>query len=150
SGNHLSIEGTTNLTVGSNILIHGQNGTIGSQDFIGGAYTLTNNGTISVDVSGGTIAISPTGTFTNNGLVNAQAGTININHPVQGSGGTLQVGATGTLNLQGVGANSTGNLFHNGNGAGSLNLGTNNITVNTDYNNANFGAGNAFNKRANV
>ena len=47
-------------------------------------------------------------------------------------------------------ASTTGNLVHNGLAATSLELGANNITVNTDYNNASFGTGNSFNRRANV
>ena len=40
-----------------------------------------------------------------------------------------------------------GTLLHNGS---NLNLGNQNITVSTDYNNANFGSGNSFNNHANV
>ena len=38
-------------------------------------------------------------------------------------------------------------LLHNGN---NLALGSNNITISQDYNNANFGSGNTFNNHANV
>ena len=61
--------------------------------------------------------------------------------------GTLRTSG-GILEIQG--ASTTGNLFHNTNTANSLILGANTITVGSDYDNANFGVGNAFNRRANV
>ena len=62
------------LTVGSNILIHGENGTIGQEDYIGGTATLINNGTISADVAGGAINLLPNGGTTNNGILEAKNG----------------------------------------------------------------------------
>jgi len=47
-------------------------------------------------------------------------------------------------------ASTTGTLVHNGSGATSLTVGANTLTVSIDYNNANFGTGNFFNRRANV
>src|SRR2546428_9635102 len=149
ASNRINNEGTTTLTLGPSVVVHGQNGTIGNQNFVGGTANLLNNGTIAADVANGTITITPTGAVTNNGLINAQAGTINIGRSVQGIG-TLQVGASGPMNLQGPGPNATGFLVHNGSTPGSLNLGPNDITVSSDYTNANFGVGNAFNARANV
>ena len=73
-GNRVSIEGTLTLTLGSNILIHGENGTIGQEDYIGGAATLINNGTISADVAGGTINLVPNNGTTNNGTLEAKNG----------------------------------------------------------------------------
>ncbi len=87
--------------------------------------------------------------ITNNGLIHAQNGTVNVTPIIQGTG-TLQVSGTGQLNLSTGGVNNTGNLFANGVNAGSLNVGTQNVVVSIDYNNANFGVGNAFNRRANV
>ena len=48
-----------NLDRGLYILIHGENGTIGNEDYIGGTATLINNGTISADVAGGAINLPP-------------------------------------------------------------------------------------------
>ena len=56
--------------------------------------------------------------------------------------------ANAAVTLGGTGA--VGTLSHNGSDATSLTLGANNITVSSDYTNANFGVGNAFNARANV
>ena len=42
------------------------------------------------------------------------------------------------------------NLINNGSSANALTLGANSVTVSSDYNNANFGVGNAFNKLADV
>src|SRR5207248_1191285 len=50
ASNYLTIEGTSTLTLGPNILIHGQNGNIGAAQFyLGGTTKLVNNGTISAD-----------------------------------------------------------------------------------------------------
>src|SRR3989442_13921594 len=54
ASNRINIEGTTTLTLGPSVVVHGQNGTIGNQNFVGGAANLANNGTISADVAGGT------------------------------------------------------------------------------------------------
>src|ERR1019366_9507449 len=75
------------------------------------------------------------------------AGTLAITPAVNGTG-TIQTSGTGVVQL---GAASTvGNLINNGTTASALTLGTNNITVSSDYNNASFGVGNGFNARANV
>ena len=63
---------------------------------------------------------------------------------ITGSTGTISTDATGTLNLGG--ASTAAYLTNNGH----LALNSNNVTVGTDYQNANFGSGNAFNGRANV
>ena len=85
--------------------------------------------------------------FNNTGLTDVQAGRLRFTgNGTQGTG-TLQTSG-GILETQG--ASTTGNLFHNTNTADSLILGANTITVGSDYNNANFGVGNAFNRRANV
>jgi carbonic anhydrase/acetyltransferase-like protein (isoleucine patch superfamily) len=63
-----------NLTLGAGITVRGHTGYIGQQAFIGGTANLINNGTISADVSGGTISVVPNGTLTNNGTLNTAAG----------------------------------------------------------------------------
>ncbi len=144
--NRIGIDNNGALTVAPNVLIHGQNGTIGQAIFIGGGSTLVNNGTIAADVVGGLITIVA-GTVTNNGTLHANGGTLTINNAFNGTG-TAQTSGAGQLN---VGATSTvGTLLNNGTTASALNIGVNNITVSSDYNNANFGIGNAFNRRANV
>src|SRR5581483_6061818 len=83
SSNRLDIEGNSTLTIGSNIKVHGQNGRIGGQDFIGATNALINHGTISADVSGGTIILTSTNgaatAVTNNNTLEARnGGTLNL------------------------------------------------------------------------
>ena len=73
SSNRINVE-AGNLVLGSGITIHGQNGTIGQQIFVGGPSTLTNNGKISADVAGGTINLQVGGPVTNNGILEAKSG----------------------------------------------------------------------------
>ena len=82
----------------------------------------------------------------NDGLVRASGGSLSIN-TISGSG-TVQVDASASLDVSSAtGSSETANLIHNGD---NLNLGANDFNVTNDYNNANFGVGNAFNARANV
>ncbi|MFZ1906205.1 MAG: hypothetical protein WAU56_12545, partial [Steroidobacteraceae bacterium] len=146
----ISIEGNGSTTLGAGVVIQGQ-GEIGNALYGGGNNALTNQG--SIIGTGGTLTINPpanSGTFTNNGLVQAaSSGTVTVNPVLLGTG-TLQVTGTGQLNLSSSGVNNTGVLLANGSNAGSLNVGSQNLIVSSDYNNANFGVGNAFNARANV
>ena len=120
----------------------------------GGAFT--NDGV--VQLGGGTIgAVSYTNTgitrgngavtvaMTNSGTVTAVGGVLEtraINGPgVIGS----TVGAT--LDLSAATANSTAGTLNNG---GNLAIGTHNVTVTSDYTNASFGSGNAFDNHAHV
>ena len=145
SSNRINIE-AGGSTIGAGVTIQGQNGTIGGQTFAGGAATLTNNGTISASVAGGTIGLT-NASFVNNGTFSATAGVLSANTGFTGTGTVLTSGAGQVI----VGAASTtGNLLNNGSSAGALVLGANNLTVSSDYNNANFGTGNAFNKLAHV
>ena len=128
--NYLGLEGAGTSTVGAGIVIHGQNGTIGSQSFASGAHDLVNNGTISADVSGGVISLAPTGGTTNNGTLEAQnGGTLYLNSNVIGNTGSqiaagagstvVQNGVTlsGVINTTGTGsfvANNSGNNFLSG------------------------------------
>ncbi len=80
----------------------------------------------------------------NNGLVWASGGTLVADMGIAGAAGFVQTDAGATLDL---GADSsTGTLTNNG----TLALDANTIAVSTDYTNAGFGVGNAFDHRANV
>jgi hypothetical protein len=106
----------------------------------GSAGTFTNNNLVKGN-GAVTVAISNTGT------VEANGGTLAVKGPITGTTGTIQSDAAATLDLSGAGGASTaGELINNGN----LSLGSNNITVTSDYTNANFGSGNNFNNHANV
>ena len=144
--NRIGVDNTGTLNIASGVTIHGQNGTIGGQVFVGGASTINNAGTIRADVAGGTIDLSPS-VLTNSGTLAATAGTLNVNLGFTGTGTVLTSG-TGVVRL--AGPASVGNLVNNGTSANALTIGTNNVTVSADYTNASFGTGNAFNKRANV
>ena len=149
SGNRLNIEspsGTGTLTVGPNVTIHGANGTIGGQNFEGGANALVNNGTINAD-GGGTIAVV-NAPVTNNGTLRAQTGTLTLNTPLTGTG-TLRVDAAGVVNLAANAPATQGTLAIGAAGA-TLNNGAQNITLTTDYTNASAGTGNSFDRHAGV
>ena len=143
SSNRITLE-AGDITFGSGVTIHGENGAIGQQIITGGATNLTNNGTIAADVSGGLISLTANSAITNNGTFGASNGaTLAIAKGFTGTG-TIQTASGGTVTL--AGAATQGKLINDGNIA----LGTNNLTVTSDYSNANFGTGNSFNKRSNV
>lgn len=118
-----------------------------------GPPTFTNLAGATVQMSGGTIdrAMSNAGmlsgygtlggTVVNSGTVRASGGTLAISN---GLNGKLTIDAGATLSL---GASNTVSTFTD---AGALALGTRNLSVSADYSNANFGTGNAFNRRAGV
>ena len=144
--NRIYMDGNGSTTFAAGTTIRGENGLIGGQLNIGGTQTLVNNGTISADVAGGTITFTESA-LVNNGLLRAQAGTLNVSTALSGTG-TLQVDSTGAMNLA-AGAKSQGTLAMGAAGA-ALNLNTGNLTINTDYTNIGAGTGNAFNRRAGV
>ena len=75
--NQVAIEGDSTLTLGSGVLVHGQNGTIGNQIFIGGTNALVNQGTISADVAGGVISLVANSTTNDTGgILRAENGGI--------------------------------------------------------------------------
>jgi hypothetical protein len=82
--------------------------------------------------------------FNNSGTLNLDAGTMRFFTGTQGPAGTVNVASGATYQHD---ANSTMGTLHT---AGNLNLGANTLTIFGDYDNANFGTGNAFNRRANV
>ncbi len=142
----LSMEGNTDLTVGPNVLIHGVNGTIGQAYLSGGTQNLINNGSINSD-GGGLISVAPATSLVNNGTLRAQSGTLTIQGPLTGTG-TLRVDAAGVMNLPN-GAKSQGQLVMGAAGS-TLNIGSGNLTISSDYTNAGAGTGNSFNRRAGV
>jgi hypothetical protein len=127
----------------------------GTINATGGTLTASNGiqgttGTITVASGAGltTGAASNVGTLTNAGTVTSASGNLDAHDGIQGTSGTLIVASGGTVTL---GAASTvGTLTNDGTSAGALALGSSNITVSSDYTNASFGSGNAFNSHANV
>jgi hypothetical protein len=98
TNNALSIQAspdsTATLTIGSNILISGTSGTIGSSS--GGNVAVVLDGTIDADVFNGTITVDPNGGITNNGGLKAAAGTLIVDAPLtnyNASSGTLTGGS---------------------------------------------------------
>ncbi len=144
--NRVALDGAGTTTFAAGTTVRGHSGTIGGAVFLGGTHTLVNNGTFNADVAGGTITVSGT-PLVNNGLVRAQAGTMNVSTALTGTG-TLQVDATGAMNLA-AGAKSQGTLAMGAAGA-ALNLNTGNLTISSDYTNVGAGTGNSFNRRAGV
>ena len=100
-----------------------------------GVYNKVNNTVTTVDLGLG---------FANSGTLNIKAGTMSFGSGTQGDTGTVNVAAGATYQHN---ANSTMGTLHT---AGTLDLGTRTLTIFGDYDNANFGSGNAFNRRANV
>jgi hypothetical protein len=82
--------------------------------------------------------------FNNSGNLNIDAGTMRFFSSTQGPTGTVRVASGATF--QQDASSTVGNLIT----AGTLVLGTQTLTTHIDYNNANFGVGNNFNRRANV
>jgi hypothetical protein len=169
-GNSVSLDGGSTITLGGTLNTGGSvlvnsgatlglsGGTIMGSTLAGPGTIQTNPNQIgtlqSVTISAGATFAGQTGstttlagTMVNNGTLDAAGGTINATTGFNGTG-KAQIDPGGTMI---IGANSTvGTLTHNGTGPASLSLGGNNVTVSADYNNANFGTGNSFNKLANV
>jgi hypothetical protein len=106
------LNGNTTLTIGTGIMVRGQNGAIGDATDYGGSVAnvgVVNNGTISADVSGGTILIDAL-PFVNAGLAQAlNGGTLTLENTWSNSG-QLNVSASSVLNLNGsfMGASLSG------------------------------------------
>jgi hypothetical protein len=104
------------------------------------APSFTNSGTTT-----GFGTIAPI--IANGGNVQASGGTLTAQNGIQGTSGNVTVNPGATLDLsQSRTGSSAAALAVNG----SLNLGSQNLTVSSSYSNANFGTGNSFNKLANV
>ena len=110
---------------------------------VGGPHNFNNNGTYNKQAN--TLTTVDFGlTFNNSGTVNLNAGTMRFFNGIHGPTGTVNVASGATL--QQDAASTVGNLVT----AGNLVLADRTMTVFIDYDNANFGSGNAFNRRANV
>ena len=144
--NRIFLDGNGTTTLAAGTMVRGHTGSIGGQINIGGTQTLVNNGTVNAELAGGTISFTESA-LVNNGLVRAQAGTMNVGVALSGSG-SLQLDATGVMNL-GAGAKTQGTLAMGAVGA-ALDLNTGNLTLSGDYTNAGWGSGNSFNRRAGV
>ena len=105
----------TELTIGPGIIVRGQNGVIGYSpcyDWPQNVVVL-NQGTISADVSGGTIYVNAQ-PFTNQGVIQSPAGTLNLAGTLTTGGlGNFQSGS-GPLALSGVLTNTGTMLVLNG------------------------------------
>ncbi len=114
------------LTLCSCVTVRGV-GNVGFPVF-GGTSSLVNQGTISADVSGGTLIINPNGTFTNSGTVQAlnssiltigatnwsNPGTFSVNNATLNLGGTFLGSGLGTINNTGGTINLIGTLNNTG------------------------------------
>src|SRR6185295_3326723 len=110
---------------------------------VGGPHVFANEGTYNKIAN--TVTTVDLGVlFTNSGTLNINAGTMLFTSGTTGPTGTVNVASGATYQHT---ANSTMGTLHT---AGTLNLGANTLTIFGDYDNANFGSGNAFNRRANV
>ncbi|MBC8090217.1 MAG: hypothetical protein H7Z40_23405, partial [Phycisphaerae bacterium] len=104
AGNQVAVDGSNSIfTVGSGTLIHGQNGSVGAQRYLGTANsTVANNGTISADVNGGTITLVQATVANNNVLEAKNGGILDVQTTVNNT-------ANGKLN-----ANNNGVIVVNG------------------------------------
>lgn len=159
-GNKLAIDQNNSVvTLGANVKIRGENGTIGQQNYISSANTsLINNGRISADVAGGTIEML-SATVTNNGIMEAlNGGTLKLSSAINGtSNGQFIAGAgsvvlqngvsvSGIINSTGTGffraTNSANNVLDNATVNGTVDLATtqaservtNNLALNGNIN----------------
>jgi len=152
ASNRIGLDGSgATLTIGSGVTVHGVNGTIGNQVYVGTANShLINNGTINSD-GGGVISIAAgqLADVVNNGTFRAQNGTFTNGLTVTGTG-TLQVDATGVMNMANAGGGNEQNKLVMGAAGATLNTNNRNITINEDYTNGAAGTGNSFNRRAGI
>jgi hypothetical protein len=110
---------------------------------VGGPHNFVNNGTYNKLQNTLTTVDLGVG-FTNAGTLNLNAGTMHFASGTQGPTGAVRVASGATFQ---IGANSSvGNFVTAGNTA----LADRTLTIHGDYDNANFGTGNGFNRRANV
>jgi hypothetical protein len=115
ASNRLNLE-AGDLTLGAGVTVRGHTGYVGQQNFVGGTANLINNGSISADVSGGTITLAPNGVTTNNGTLSAQnGGTLLLNSNVtNNAGGQIIAGAGSTVVQNGVTLNGVINVVGSG------------------------------------
>ncbi|HEY8902136.1 MAG TPA: hypothetical protein VIM48_00425, partial [Chthoniobacterales bacterium] len=105
-------------------------------------------------INGGTMTKSGAGVYqvnvviNNSGTIHVAQGTLSATAGITNSQGSVTTDAGTALDLsQNVHTSTIGTLTHNG---AMLSMGANDLYIATDYQNANFGSGNAFNGRANV
>jgi hypothetical protein len=109
--------------------------------------TLASNGNI-VSFGNSTVTTGAGNRVTGTGAISSSFGTLTITRGVDmGAGSSMTSNAGATIDLSGATQASRIATLNNN---GSLNLGAQNLVVSKDYTNANFGSGNAFNRRANV
>src|SRR6185295_1266035 len=138
--------GTPTHTIGSGVLVH--SGAGGQSGNIRLFRPLVNDGTISADASGKTIAISSTGPLTNNGTLQAiNGGTLTVQPTTWTNTGILSVGTLSRFNLDGSlpGASVEGHLQNTGGGAfhitGTINNGGGTLTANATTGDIHLGSG---------
>jgi len=110
---------------------------------VGGPHAFNNLGTYN-KLSNTLTTVDQFVAFNNSGTLNLDAGTMRFVSGTQGPTGTVRVASGATF--QQDAASTVGNMITSGN----LMLGGSTLTVHIDYNNANFGVGNEFDRRANV
>ncbi len=124
----LSVEGGTTLTLGENLTVRGGGAMIGGVFFVGGNSFLINRGTILADAPGQVLRIDAggSGTFTNEGLVHATGGaltllgswdnngTLEIDDATLNLDGTFRLDDLGTLDRAGGTVNLKGTLDNSG------------------------------------
>ncbi len=164
-GGNFSNSGTTSLGAGASLyglgtFTNSNTASIGNGASVATLGAATNQSGAHLTLAGGALnapsfanagTTSGFGTIlpavSNTGLVEASGGTLTAQNGVQGAAGNITVDSGATLDLShATTGSSAATLAQNG----TLALGANNVTVSTDYTNANFGAGNGFNKSANV
>lgn len=140
-------EDTSTLTIGASGTFNDAGTTNAGNTRYLGYYAngvVNNAGTYNRNGLGTTTTLNAA--FNNTGTVNVNGGTMQF-ASLQGTG-TLHIAAGGIARADAA-PSTVGTLNHQG-GAASLILGTRTITVSQDYDNAAFGTGNAFDRRANV
>ena len=91
------------MTLGSDILIHGENGTIGQAVLVGGSTTIVNNGRISADVATWPIALAADQTNNAGTLEALNGGTLRLDGQVTNTGsGHIDASAGSTVIQNGV------------------------------------------------
>ena len=138
----LHIDGGRNYATANDIVNNGRI-TLGGGIFAPNSVTNATSGLLS---GLGAVAPGGGGPLANSGLVFASGGTLAVTTGISGAG-TVSIDTNSALDLSAAPRDSTAGVLGV---AGRLALGTHNITVSNDYNNGNFGVGNAFNRRANV
>ncbi len=128
AGGTIRFEGAGSTTLGSDVTLRGH-GNVGQPALAAGAHALVNNGTLIAEggtlnigqIAGGTLGLSGSGT------VRVEGGQLVLATGTHNSQGRLQMGSSGTLAL-----------------------GTQNLTLTSDYTSAQWGSGNGFDRRAGI